>query len=252
VGHGATSAQQVVNRLKLAAEVAPEAAPAPLGVETRAAPAVQPLVRVLGAGNLLTRVAACCKPLPGDDIVGFITRGHGVTVHRRDCSNMRHVEEPERLVSVEWGGPPIAATPDLPVRLAVCCGPKPGSPIVGVVVDHTVEVHRARCKELAHRPGEQAHVRWLEESDQVLPVTIRVTAEDREGLAHDITGIIRDEGLNITAATVATKGREATMRVTVHLASVAALASLLSRLATVRGVLQVARDAARRVERKPL
>jgi GTP pyrophosphokinase len=48
-------------------------------------------------------MAACCKPVPGDDIVGFITRGKGITVHRRGCRNIQKEDEPERLVAVEWG-----------------------------------------------------------------------------------------------------------------------------------------------------
>lgn len=60
-------------------------------------------IQVMGVGDLLTRVARCCSPVPGDRIVGFITRGSGVTVHRADCSNVVHLTEQERLVTVEWG-----------------------------------------------------------------------------------------------------------------------------------------------------
>ena len=61
--------------------------------------------KVLGVGNLLTSLGSCCNPVPGDPIVGFITRGRGVTIHRQDCSNvLRHrTVSPERLVEVEWG-----------------------------------------------------------------------------------------------------------------------------------------------------
>ena len=61
-------------------------------------------VRVIGVDNLLVRFAGCCKPVPGDDIIGFITRGRGVSVHRSNCSNMPAVigEERERLIDVEW------------------------------------------------------------------------------------------------------------------------------------------------------
>ena len=54
----------------------------------------------------MTSLGRCCKPVPGDDIVGFITRGRGVTIHRRDCSNvLRHQNDhPQRLIEVEWGG----------------------------------------------------------------------------------------------------------------------------------------------------
>ncbi len=62
-------------------------------------------VRVRGVGNLLTTVANCCQPVPWDDIVGFITRGKGVTIHRADCSNMINLGEAElaRLIEVDWG-----------------------------------------------------------------------------------------------------------------------------------------------------
>ena len=60
-------------------------------------------VKVLGVGELLTRMGRCCSPIPGDDIVGFVTRSRGVTVHKRVCPSVLHEDEPERLVHVEWG-----------------------------------------------------------------------------------------------------------------------------------------------------
>ena len=62
-----------------------------------------PGMRVLGVGNLLTTMARCCNPVPGDQIVGYVTRTRGVTVHRADCHNVLNEEEHERLVEVEWG-----------------------------------------------------------------------------------------------------------------------------------------------------
>lgn len=61
-------------------------------------------VNVGGVGNLLTTIAPCCKPVPGDEIIGFITRGKGVSVHRQDCTNMLNLEhdKQEQLISVEW------------------------------------------------------------------------------------------------------------------------------------------------------
>ena len=58
-------------------------------------------VIVKGMAGLLVRFAGCCNPVPGDDIVGFISRGHGVTVHRRDCPNLTHAEG-DRLIEVSW------------------------------------------------------------------------------------------------------------------------------------------------------
>jgi GTP pyrophosphokinase len=63
-----------------------------------------PGMRVLGVGNLLTTMARCCNPVPGDEIVGYVTRARGVTVHRADCANAWNTRERERLVEVEWGG----------------------------------------------------------------------------------------------------------------------------------------------------
>ena len=60
-------------------------------------------VSVLGVGDLLTRMGKCCNPIPGDDILGYVTRTQGVTVHKSDCPNMRNEEEKERIVHVSWG-----------------------------------------------------------------------------------------------------------------------------------------------------
>ena len=63
-------------------------------------------IRVRGVGNLLTSFSNCCKPVPGDDIIGFITRGQGVSIHRKDCTNILNLEnnKRDRLIEVEWGG----------------------------------------------------------------------------------------------------------------------------------------------------
>ena len=60
-------------------------------------------IKVLGVGDLLTRMGRCCSPIPGDEIVGFVTRSRGVTVHKRTCPSVLHEDEPERFVQVEWG-----------------------------------------------------------------------------------------------------------------------------------------------------
>ena len=60
-------------------------------------------VSVMGVGDLLTRMARCCNPIPGDEILGYVTRTRGVTVHKTDCPNMRNEDEQERIVHVSWG-----------------------------------------------------------------------------------------------------------------------------------------------------
>ncbi len=63
-------------------------------------------ISVRGVGNLLTNIATCCQPVPHDNIVGFITRSKGVSIHRASCGNMLNLpdEERQRLIEVEWGG----------------------------------------------------------------------------------------------------------------------------------------------------
>jgi len=62
-------------------------------------------VAVVGLKGLKNQLAGCCSPTPGDEIVGFITRGRGATIHRKDCSNILNVKDQERLVEVSWGSP---------------------------------------------------------------------------------------------------------------------------------------------------
>ncbi len=98
VGYADIHPHQIAMRL---AASAPQEAP-PTPTFTPAAGPVSGL-RVLGVGDLLTRLARCCTPVPGDEIVGYITRGRGVTVHRADCRSVTGEDERERLVRVDWG-----------------------------------------------------------------------------------------------------------------------------------------------------
>ena len=72
-------------------------------------------IQVMGVGDLLTSMARCCNPINGDEIVGFITRTKGVTIHRRNCPNIQNEDEPERLVPVSWGETEVK----YPVRIQV-------------------------------------------------------------------------------------------------------------------------------------
>ena len=62
-------------------------------------------LRIEGVGNLLTHMARCCQPVPGDQVIGYITLGRGVSVHRLDCSNIIHASEKQRhrFLQVSWG-----------------------------------------------------------------------------------------------------------------------------------------------------
>lgn len=59
-------------------------------------------VKIKGVDNLLVRYSKCCNPVPGDEIIGFITRGRGVSIHRTDCPNIKAGEDQERIIAVEW------------------------------------------------------------------------------------------------------------------------------------------------------
>lgn len=72
-------------------------------------------ISVLGLKGLLTSMARCCNPAPGDEIVGYITRGRGATIHRQDCPNILRVKDRERIVRVSWGEP--KHTYPIPVRI---------------------------------------------------------------------------------------------------------------------------------------
>jgi RelA/SpoT family (p)ppGpp synthetase len=101
VGFGDINSQQIASRIaekrsREEEKQPPAAPPAP----TEAVEGIQ----IQGTGGLLTRLAQCCHPLPGDEIVGYVTRGRGVTVHRRDCPNiLRRQDAEERLIEVNWG-----------------------------------------------------------------------------------------------------------------------------------------------------
>jgi GTP pyrophosphokinase len=62
-------------------------------------------IHIRGVGNLLTHIAGCCKPVPGDAILGYITVGRGVSVHRQDCAKILQLQhaESERIIEVNWG-----------------------------------------------------------------------------------------------------------------------------------------------------
>ncbi len=100
VGYGDISTRQIATKLAPLLQEE-EAAIAPIEPPTGATYTTS--VRVLGTGDLLTRLSRCCNPVPGDAIAGYVTRGEGVSIHRQDCVNIRHEEEKERLVDVEWG-----------------------------------------------------------------------------------------------------------------------------------------------------
>ncbi len=97
--------------------------------------------KIHGVGNLLTHVAACCRPVPGEPIVGFITQGRGVSIHRQDCGNILHqrTDAPHRLVEVEWG---TDAGEQYPIDIAVTAYDRHGllRDITNILADERINV----------------------------------------------------------------------------------------------------------------
>jgi GTP pyrophosphokinase len=101
-------------------------------------------IKVAGEEDILVRFAKCCTPLPGDPIVGFITRGRGVTVHRRDCDKGLDLD-PERRIDVEWDGNGKAQHE---VAIQILCADKPGllAHISQSFSDQGVNISQAHCR----------------------------------------------------------------------------------------------------------
>ena len=140
LGSGAVTINQVVAKLAPPAEK-------PAGIAKQIVRVSGPSsgIQVLGVGDLLTRLAQCCEPIPGDDIVGFITRSRGVTVHKRDCLNILNEDEQERMVPVTWGKTQTL----FPVRLDIAAWDRVGllRDITTIVSEDGVNIASAVTRE---------------------------------------------------------------------------------------------------------
>lgn len=117
IGYGRLSAHQIVN--KLAPEELVEAIPTKVK-----APKEQRGISIKGINDVLYHVAKCCFPIPGDKLVGFVTRGRGVTIHRGDCPNLQRLAvDNARLIDVDWKSVGDATSP---ARVFVETVDKPG------------------------------------------------------------------------------------------------------------------------------
>ena len=143
IGNGSESATHVVNLLKpevAKSETAPEASPQ----KATATPAIH-LENDIDLGMI--RIMKCCNPIPGDEVVGYLTRGRGVSVHRTGC--IRILDEPERFMIVEWAEKQNAENTDrqpdtYPVQIIVECNDRPGmlGKITTVIAQYKVNI---RC-----------------------------------------------------------------------------------------------------------
>jgi (p)ppGpp synthetase, RelA/SpoT family len=186
IGRGDITSAQIAGAIQ--AQQAPLEAPPPLLPQRSLFPQSAPGdVTIHGVRSLLTHTALCCKPAPMDPIVGYITRGRGITIHRQDCANvLRLTQDRQRLIEVAWGS-------------------------------------------------------WTE---KVYLVDIRVRAYDRQGLLRDITAILCNEKINVTAVHTKTDQKDsiADMRLTLEIANIGQLSRVLDKIARLANVLDARRQ----------
>lgn len=111
MGYGKISARIFARKL-----LPPKEEAEPGAIAQGEGPSGAPPILVQGSDDMLTVLAKCCKPIRGDDVVGFIARGKGLVVHRKDCLNLRRAKR-ERMLEVEWGGPSSGALQEARVSI---------------------------------------------------------------------------------------------------------------------------------------
>ena len=152
ISDGMVNPVQAVNRVKdeLTKEIEPVITPIippKRGPGSKVGPAqVGQQILVRGQSRLLTRLARCCQPVPGDPIIGYLTRGRGVSVHRLGCPNEKELsKDPERLIEVSWDIQEAELAPH-PVELAVFAWDRAGllADVANVVADANIISAKAR------------------------------------------------------------------------------------------------------------
>jgi guanosine-3',5'-bis(diphosphate) 3'-pyrophosphohydrolase len=153
VGHGKLSAHQIVN--KLVPEKPVEELPVPKTVRL---PKEHKGITIKGVDNVLYHTAKCCFPIPGDALVGFVTKGRGVTIHREDCPNLdRLAVDDARLVDVEWK---TAGDATSRVKLSVETVDRPGILANLSALISSVDVNISHI-EASSTEDKKAHIRFI-------------------------------------------------------------------------------------------
>jgi guanosine-3',5'-bis(diphosphate) 3'-pyrophosphohydrolase len=183
IGYGAVGAQSVVMRLGVVDDgqgTLPTVAP-PQKLERTGG------IRVKGVGDLLVRFAKCCHPIPGDPIVGFITRGKGVTVHLQTCATVVNEREVSRLIDVEWESAP---TETYPIAIRVEAYDRTGllSDITQVVAENKVNIVAA------HVGVTPDHTAVVTATIQVHSVSQLARVMSRIETLKDVISVQRDLG----------------------------------------------------------
>ncbi|MFQ5827610.1 MAG: RelA/SpoT family protein [Candidatus Methylomirabilia bacterium] len=191
IGYGRTSVHQVMR--KLVSSEAPEAERVPAARPQKAAkPAARSEggVKIRGVEDLLIRFAKCCSPVPGDGIVGFITRGRGLTVHTRECSTVAQgVLDRDRLVGVEWE---VAEPKVRPVKIDVYIGrDRPGllAEISSAISSRRGNITRAEITVTEDRKGMNRFVVEVEDLAQLREIMTAIHH------VEDVINVERVQGL---------------------------------------------------------
>lgn len=187
IGAGDLRISQVLHAMP---DLAPRPQEGPRLRQKESRPSDPDQVLIRGVGNLLTQLAGCCQPVPGDAVRGYITQGRGVSVHRRDCGNLLQLEEdePQRVIEVDWGR-----------------------------VDAST-----------------------------FPVEIEIVAYDRPALLRDITSILANEKINVSAVHSSMDAEESrsSMRLTLEISDNEALGRVVDKLRQIPNVSDVRRQRA--------
>jgi len=177
-GYGKVSANQVIGRLvpeeKLKAQQEHKESRI-TGVINRLKGRSASAVEVGGMEDIMIRYSKCCNPVPGDDIVGFITRGQGVAIHTADCPFVRE-SDPDRRIEVTWAKGKSAA---LPVRLRVLCHDEKGilANMTMAITNAEANISSAQVKSTVDQRGEnifEINVSDLEHLQRVMNSLMRV------------------------------------------------------------------------------
>lgn len=164
-------AAQLLERERPAVEPELELSPAPTGDGPRKAAGVS----IGGVGDILSQPARCCSPVPGDEVIGWISRGRGIAIHRRDCPNVIHNREPERLIEIDWGR---THQHRYPVKLSLEVLDQPGAlrDIAEVVSNMSINMRATHSSRGKKRTGIQTITLELEvdQATQVIRVLARL------------------------------------------------------------------------------
>ncbi|MCB9568192.1 MAG: bifunctional (p)ppGpp synthetase/guanosine-3',5'-bis(diphosphate) 3'-pyrophosphohydrolase [Myxococcales bacterium] len=131
-------------------------------------------VSIAGIGDILSQPARCCTPVPGDPVIGYISRGRGVVIHRSDCPNIVSSPEPERLIEIDWGH---ERGQTYPVTIAVLGADRPGlmRDVLDVVSDYGVNLSQASVStNKKDRSAQVTAVLEVQNNDQVVRILNKI------------------------------------------------------------------------------